>query len=104
MSTSQVGLFFCNHHSTRLEKYHILFQILRDPRRKFSKKTNAAATDYGHTKAKSLILCSPIQIPIPNKYLLCGYKGSDISAENTPNAIKFVCPICLHKPKSLEIQ
>ena len=27
-------------------------------------------TDYGHTKAKSLI-----QIPVPNKYLGCGYKG-----------------------------
>ena len=26
-------------------------------------------TDYGHTKAKYQILCSP------NKYLVCGYKG-----------------------------
>ena len=34
-------------------------------------------TDYGHTKAKSLILCCPnqiqIQIPIPNNYLGCRY-------------------------------
>ena len=27
--------------------------------------------------------------------------GADKSAENTPNAPKFVDPICLHKPKSL---
>ena len=35
------------------------------------------ATDYGHTKAKSLILCGPcqIQIPIPNKYLGFGING-----------------------------
>ena len=33
------------------------------------------ATDYGHTKAKYLILYGPFQIPIPNKYLECGYKG-----------------------------
>ena len=37
-------------------------------------------TDYGHTMAKSLLLCGPnsnsiqIQIPIPNKYLVFGYK------------------------------
>ena len=28
--------------------------------------------------------------------------GADKSAENTPNAPKFICPICLPKPKSLE--
>ena len=32
-------------------------------------------TDYGHTKAKSLILCGPNSNPIPNKHLGCGYKG-----------------------------
>ena len=84
-------------------------------------------TDYGHTMAKSLLLCGPnsnsiqIQIPIPNKYLVFGYKafvfyrnnsrlmenrsngkheqgthstkmGADKLAENTPNAPKFICP------------
>ena len=32
-------------------------------------------TDYGHTKAKCLILCDPNSSPIPNKYLGCRYKG-----------------------------
>ena len=31
-------------------------------------------TDYGHTKAKSLIFGTQIQIPIPNKHLRCVYK------------------------------
>ena len=74
-------------------------------------------TDYGHTKAKSLILWAQIQIPIPNIYLECGYKGlvfcknngwifgkhgqgctkmgANSSAENSPNAPEFICPICL---------
>ena len=80
-------------------------------------------TDYGHTKAKPLFFAAQIQIPIPNNYLGCGYKGllfvkllingkhgqgthntkmgTVSSAENTPNALKFICPICLPKPKSL---
>ena len=41
-------------------------------------------TDYGHTKAKSLILCGP------NSNL-----NRKMGAENTPNALKFFCPICL---------
>ena len=59
-----------------------------------------------------------IQIPIPNKYLGCGYKGlgkhgqgthcnkmgADSSTENTPNAPEFICPICLLKPKSSGFQ
>ena len=67
-------------------------------------------------------LClAQIQIPIPNKYLGCGYKGlifcrnnggkhgqrthstkmgADKSTQNTPNAPKFICSICLLKPKS----
>ena len=28
--------------------------------------------------------------------------GADKSAENTPNATKFLCPICLPKPKLYE--
>ena len=32
-------------------------------------------TDYGHMKAKSLILYGLNSNPIPNKYLGCGYKG-----------------------------
>ena len=28
-------------------------------------------------------------------------KSADISTENIPNAPKFICPICLPKPKSL---
>ena len=28
-----------------------------------------------HTKAKFLILCGQIQIPVPNKYFSFGYKG-----------------------------
>ena len=28
--------------------------------------------------------------------------GADSLAENTPNAPKFICPICLSKPKSFE--
>ena len=28
--------------------------------------------------------------------------GADSSAENTPNAPEFICPICLPKPKSLD--
>ena len=33
-------------------------------------------TDYGHTKSKSLFAAQiQIQIPIPNKYLGCGFKG-----------------------------
>ena len=67
-----------------------------------------------------------IQIPIPDKYLGCEYKGldfcrnngwlvenmdkgltvpkmgADSSAENTPNAPKFICPKCLPNPKELE--
>ena len=27
--------------------------------------------------------------------------GADKSAENTPNVLKFICPNCLPKPKSL---
>ena len=38
-------------------------------------RTFISHTEYGHTKAKSLILCTQIQIPIPNKYLGCWYKG-----------------------------
>ena len=29
---------------------------------------------------------------------------ADSSAENTPNATKFICPICVPKPKSLGFQ
>ena len=42
--------------------------IMRD-----SNSTYLPSTDYGHTKAKSLILCGPN--PNPNKYLGFGYKG-----------------------------
>ena len=67
--------------------------------------------DYGHTKAKSLI-----QIPNPNKYLGCGYKGlvfcrnngwlmensTKIGADKSDENIqKFICQNCLPKPKSL---
>jgi hypothetical protein len=38
-------------------------------------KRKLVATDYGHTKAKSLILCGPNSNPIPNSYLGCGNKG-----------------------------
>ena len=30
--------------------------------------------------------------------------GADSSAENTPNAPEFICPICLSKPKSSGFQ
>ena len=80
-------------------------------------------TDYGHTMAKSLILCG--QNSNPNKYLGFGYNGlvfcrnngslmenmdkglivhtkmsADKSFENTPNAPKFISPNCLPKSKS----
>ena len=70
-----------------------------------------------------------IQIPIRNQYLGFGYKGIVFcrsncwlsekmdkeltvpkwvlihsSAENTPNAPEFICPICLPKPKSSGFQ
>ena len=69
-----------------------------------------------------------IQIPIPNKYLGCEYKSLvffrnndwimekmdkgltvpkwvlNSSAENSPNAPKLICPICLPKFKSLGFQ
>ena len=35
---------------------------------------------------------------------LCTKMGTDSSAENTPNAPEFICPICLPKPKSLWFQ
>ena len=41
-------------------------------------KLCVGSTDYGHTMAKSLILCSPnsnSKIPIPKNYLGFGYKG-----------------------------
>ena len=78
--------------------------------------------NYGHTEAKSLILCGP---KIPNIYLGCGctelvyYRnsgsimenkgvstkmGADNLAESTPNAPKSVSPICLPKPRSSEFQ
>ena len=31
----------------------------------------------------------------------CTKIGADKSAKNTPNALKFICPKCLPKPKSL---
>ena len=33
--------------------------------------------------------------------IYCTKIGTDKLAENTPNALKFICPNCLHKPKSL---
>ena len=39
-----------------------------------------ATTDYGHTKAKFII--PQIQIPIPNEYLGCGYKGLVFCSNN----------------------
>ena len=75
-------------------------------------------TDYGYTKAKSLILCGPNSNPN-----WCGYKGlvfcnnrkhgrrtrctkmgADGLAENTPNAPELICPICLPKPKNSGFQ
>ena len=82
-------------------------------------------TDYGHTMAKSLIICSPNSNlnsnpnPIPKKYLGFGYtqtlsvfrnngrkhgqvpKWVLINCLKIPlNAPKFICPNCLPKPKS----
>ena len=51
--------------------------VFKFPSLLFLKSYYGNNTDYGHTKAKSLILCSPaqIQISIPYEYLECGYKG-----------------------------
>ena len=57
-----------------------------------------SATDYGHTKAKSLILCDPNSNPNPKKM------GADSLAENIPNAPEFICPICLSKSKKSGFQ
>ena len=67
-----------------------------------------SSTDNGYTKAKFFV--AQIQIPILNKHLGCVFcvntwthctkMDADGSAENTPNAPEFICPICLHKPKS----
>ena len=40
----------------------------------FNSELIVLTTDYGHTKATSLILCSPISNPNP-KYMGRGYKG-----------------------------
>ena len=77
-------------------------------------------TDNGHTETQSLILCAQIPVPIPNKYLGCGYKSfvfveimveeqktwprdsqyqNDCRRYLAPNTPKNVGPICLFKPK-----
>ena len=84
--------------------------------------TTLLATDYGQTKAKSLILWGPNSNPNPTQinvwdveikayffveigigWMLENWtkKVADSLAENTPNAPKFICPNCLPKPKSL---
>ena len=71
-------------------------------------------TDYGLTKAP-LLFAAQIQIPVPNKYLGCGYKGLFfcknnvkltavlkwrliVLAKNIPNGPKYISPICQPKP------
>ena len=79
-------------------------------------------------KAKSQFFAAQIQIPNSTKYLGCGYKGlvfcrnNDWLMENVDKGLKvpewllivqpkipqsapkFICPICLPKPKSLRFQ
>ena len=79
--------------------------------------------DYGHTKAKFLILCGPNSNP---KWIMgCGYKGlvfcrnsgwimenmnkglkmgADSLSENTPNVPEFICPIFCPSPKGFGFQ
>ena len=51
-------------------------------------------TDYGHTMAKSLILCGPNSNPNPKHQTKM---VADKSVENTPYAQKLICPNCLPK-------
>ena len=44
--------------------------------------TESRHMDYGHTKAKYLILCSPNSNPNQNKYLGCGYEGLVFCSNN----------------------
>ena len=83
----------------------------------------ALRSGHGHTMARFQFFVAEIQIPIPNKLSAFGFEGlilgknngslienmdigthstkmgADKSAKNTPNVPKFICPICLPKPK-----
>ena len=73
-------------------------------------KTTKDTTDYGHTKAKYLILRGSNSNSNPNPKLIfwqgtyCTNIGADNLAENTTNAPEFICPICLHKAESSGFQ